>query len=523
MNQNLIFKLWLGLILIVAGFTRFYNLSDSLQFQGDQGRDAIIVSQIFTKLDPVFIGPVTSVGNMYLGPFYYYFMLPFLVLSYPNPIGPVYGVGILSILTSYLIYKWGKDMVGELAALFGASLYTLSATAMLYARFSWNPNLAPFVSLVVVYYVWKAITQSAKNWWVVGLGISILLQLHYVTLLAAVAAGIVWFWQVISGLLITKSNHQSLVIWFKKSRPLWQGTGLAIGIFLASLTPLFLFDWKHNWLNSKAFQALIFKDKTFESQIAIGPVARIGEILKETDGRSMHILAEINLGKQRPLNRTVVILTLLGLILAIIQAKKSNQKTGLIILSLFLGVGILGTAVYQHTVFDHYIAYLFPISALVSGVALAQLTKLNFLKLKLGWGLVLICLGYFLSYNLKILPIKSTGWTINQIKMTSQTILDRVKPGEKYNIVLISESHDLDGQNYRYFLTTNKAKAPVRLEDRDSSETLFIINEEKKTRDVTGLPMYEIVVFPNKTPSEVYQVPGGPEITVLRRYTQIQN
>jgi len=523
MNQKIFFKFWLGLILGLAVFTRFYNLSDSLQFQGDQGRDAIIVSQIFTKLDPVFIGPVTSVGNMYLGPFYYYFMLPFLALSYPSPIGPAYAVGLLSILTSYLIYKWGKDLAGELAGLFAASLYTLSATAALYARFSWNPNPAPLVSLIVVYYTWKAITQSAKNWWVVGLGVSIMLQLHYVTLLAAGAAGVIWLWQVLTQLIESRKKRESAKVWFKKTLPLWQGTSLAVGIFIASLTPLILFDWKHDWLNSKALQALVFKDKTFESQIAVGTTAKVFEILKETDGRSMHILAEINLGKNRELNRIVVVLTLLGLVLAIFQAKNYSKKTGLIILGVFLGVGILGTATYQHTVFDHYIAYLFPISALVSGVALSQLANLRVFKVRFGLILTLICLGWFLKYNLPILPIKSTGWTITQIQQTSQTILDRVKPGEKYNIVLISESRDLDGQNYRYFLTTNPQKSPVKIEDRDSVETLFVINEEKKVKDVTGLPMYEIVVFPNKKPTEIYQIPNGPEITVLRRYSQTQN
>ena len=74
-------RLFLLLILAVAIFLRFYNLKNTMMFQGDQGRDAMVVANIFKNLDPVFIGPVTSIGNMYLGPFYYYFMLPFLFLS----------------------------------------------------------------------------------------------------------------------------------------------------------------------------------------------------------------------------------------------------------------------------------------------------------------------------------------------------------------------------------------------------------------------------------------------------------
>src|SRR5690606_24275698 len=82
-------------IVVVGAGLRLYNLPHTAQFLGDQGRDALIVSRIFKEGDLVFIGPVTSVGNMYLGPLYYYFMLPFLWLSYPSPLGPAYGVAIL--------------------------------------------------------------------------------------------------------------------------------------------------------------------------------------------------------------------------------------------------------------------------------------------------------------------------------------------------------------------------------------------------------------------------------------------
>lgn len=66
------------LVLIIAGsWLRLYRLSSTIMFQGDQGRDALIVAKMFKDFDLAFVGPVTSIGNMYLGPFYYYFMLPF--------------------------------------------------------------------------------------------------------------------------------------------------------------------------------------------------------------------------------------------------------------------------------------------------------------------------------------------------------------------------------------------------------------------------------------------------------------
>ena len=91
-------------IMLIGGFLRLYRVPDTLMFLGDQGRDALIVARIFKEFDPVLIGPVTSVGNLYLGPLYYYFMLPFLWLSYPSPLGPVYAVAIFSTLNLFLLY-----------------------------------------------------------------------------------------------------------------------------------------------------------------------------------------------------------------------------------------------------------------------------------------------------------------------------------------------------------------------------------------------------------------------------------
>ncbi|MBP9700599.1 hypothetical protein KBD71_04945, partial [Candidatus Woesebacteria bacterium] len=53
--------------LALGTFLRFYRLRSTMQFLGDQGRDALIARGILMDRDPAFIGPVTSVGNMYLG------------------------------------------------------------------------------------------------------------------------------------------------------------------------------------------------------------------------------------------------------------------------------------------------------------------------------------------------------------------------------------------------------------------------------------------------------------------------
>src|SRR5690606_1860436 len=110
-------KTWifLVLILIVAAVVRYYNIHYTVIFQGDQGRDAEIVSRIFKHADLIAIGPTTSVGNLYLGPLYYYFVMPFLWLSYPSPFGPVYAMAAVGVAFVCLMFWWGRELLDERA------------------------------------------------------------------------------------------------------------------------------------------------------------------------------------------------------------------------------------------------------------------------------------------------------------------------------------------------------------------------------------------------------------------------
>lgn len=507
-------KAALVLILLAAIFLRFYNLEGSLQFQGDQGRDAMIVADIFRLKDPVFIGPVTSVGNMYLGPLYYYFMLPFLWMTYPSPMGPVYAVAALGAITVYLIYLLGKKLIGENGAIIASFFFALSSTVIQNTRFSWNPNPAPLVSLLMVYFTYLAWKKDYKNWIWVALCFSILIQLHYLILLTLPAAGLIWLTSLKDQWNKEKNNKKLKNIW-QKLKPLLVPSFIAIGVFLASLTPLVLFDIKHSGNNVTAFQNLLNSEDNFKYAPKVSLAQKITEVARENEGRGMHILFEIMIGKNRPLNKSLLYFTVIFLTgYLMVNKKKDKDLSKVTVVLTYLIVGIVGTALYEHTIFDHYIAYLFPLTALIYGLVLSKI-KPKFL----GVIAFIAFSAYFLPYNFKKLPIKTMGWTVNNIQMTSEEILKHIEPGEKYNIVLLSESRDIDGQNYRYFLTTGHTR-PVRKEERDGVETLIIINEEKNQENILASPIYEIVVFPNKEVDEFFSIPDGPEITILRRTTQ---
>lgn len=490
---------------ICAFLLRFWNLPSSFSFLGDQGRDALIVSDIFRKFDLVFIGPVTSVGNMYLGPLYYYFMLPFLFLSYPNPIGPVIVIALLGTLYVPLLFFLGKEMVGEKAALFAAFMATWNSTLVEYSRFSWNPNPAPIVSLIMIYAVFKAYKSSGKYWLFAIASLGVLVQLHYITLLACGGLGILWMYQLYS--FYSKKEYQKI-----QSVVLISVLGLLLVACL--YLPLLAFDFKHDWLNVRAFSSLLTSSENFVQSDRWVSFYRIVKIVKETHGRAMQMFFEVRIGQIRWLN-SFLLITLVAFFISVIRKKALKEyQLGIHILLTFATVGIIGLSTYQHTVFAHYILYLFPVTALLLGVFFAYIWS------KKWAGQAMVCLFFILFFVRTDVwrHLALPEWGVKDVEKVAKTISERVAQGEKYNIVLLSNSGDIDGQNYRYFLSTSDVP-PVEIEKRGEIETLFIINEDKVLKKVVDSPVYEIVVFPNKEPAEVYQTFNGkgPEVTVLRK------
>lgn len=495
---------------IVAGaFLYFFQVNQTLQFQGDQGRDALIVSRIFTQHDFVFIGPVTSVGNMYLGPLYYYFMLPFLWVTYPSPMGPVYAVGALALLVIPLLYLFVRKLFGPTAAAAAVILYTSSAVFVAHARFSWNPNPEPIVMLGMLFGSYKAwIEKDHRYWLLVSLCFSALLQLHYVTLITAVGALFLWMLSFKTELKKYQKKRKKIL-----SSGFMRSTVLAIGLFLVSLTPLLLFDLKHDFLNARSFTELITSSNSFNP--AHAAAEKQSSIIQMYDRTLQILYFELLDDIHIATATTFFLLEVLVVLIFFIQSDSHKEKQSLLLLLFYLVPTCFALGMYNRDVYAHYILFALLISVMLHGFVLAHAVRQHTHSITIV-PLVLFLSAYIIS-NAHSLPLTPPSWTVSDIWHLSNTIADRVTPGEAYNISVINNGGDNEGMNYRYFLTTTNTP-PLQKEEYDTAQTLFIINEMPfEVTNPTSSPLYEIVVFPNKIPAEVYTVGGDHQVVVLRR------
>ncbi|KKU22481.1 MAG: hypothetical protein UX34_C0028G0006 [Candidatus Woesebacteria bacterium GW2011_GWF1_46_13] len=133
----------LGVILLVATFLRLYRISEYMTFLGDEGRDVIIVRRLLVDFDPILIGPGTSIGNMYLGPLYYYLMAPALALAGLSPVGPAVQIALLGVATVFFVWYLARCPsfhLGNLEVLAGRQMEVVSGCRR-------GPRLHPSIPL----------------------------------------------------------------------------------------------------------------------------------------------------------------------------------------------------------------------------------------------------------------------------------------------------------------------------------------------------------------------------------------
>ncbi len=495
---------WILILLTIIGsWFRIYRLPETLQFLGDQGRDAIRVARMFKQGDLVFIGPVTSIGNMYLGPLYYYFMVPWLWLTYPSPLGPAYAVAILSIITIPLMYILGKEIVGKKAALIATICVTFSSVVITYSRFSWNPNPAPLFGLLFMWALHRAWKNHPRYWPLVAVFFSILIQLHYIALLSVFPALLVLFLQM-------KEYFQNK----KKLALLSKNIIFAISIGLVFLSPLIIFDVKHGGTNYLALQQLLGGENSITTFESTNFLSKLWTIAEETHGRSMQLLFDMYIGQQRTRNTIFLALTLLGVLWLLV--KKKHFSKGEVIVILFVLTAILGTSAYSHSLYDHYVLYVVPAVLLLFGLVGSFVWQRGYI----GRALVVLLLGGFIYQNLSQLSFKPTGTPLPLLAASAQVIADNIQPNEKYNIVLLSETKDYYGQNYRYFLDTIEGKTPLNPDHDNLNDVsaLVVINEEAVPIEaIDELPIFEIATFKDVNQKQIINLPSGSEAYIWRK------
>lgn len=480
--KKLIIRYSLFIILAVAAYLRLYRISEYMTFLGDEGRDVLVVKRMLVDHQWTLLGPTASVGGFFLGPIYYYFMLPFLWLWRLNPVGPAIMVALFGVATVYLIYRVSQEFFGPpVGGLMAASLYALSPLAIVYSRSSWNPNLVPFFSLFYIWSLYQIVKTNRWQWWFsAGVSLGIGLQLHYLFSFL-IFMGVVF-------LLVYKRKKEDVKRW-----------GLKFLGGVLGFSPFLLFEIRHGFPNMRTIFDFIFHGQ--ETGLAAEKLwIKLADIIFRLFGRLPLAFPSPEqfhrYDQQRWLLASwrwgIIVLLVSALVLLLWQVIKKRQSQSILLICWFVfGVGLF--SFYRRSVYDYYLGIMFALPFLL----VANLLSFLWQSKALRW-LAILLTGVLLLVNWWQRPIKSPG---NNLVLHAQRVADFILERDEdqpLNFALITANNS--DHAYRYFLETG-GNPPVVIQTYESdperesvTDQLWVVCEMDECRPL-GHPLWEIAGF----------------------------
>jgi len=450
------FKYVIGVFLI-GTFLRFYRLNAFITFLGDQGRDAIVIKRIlFFEHFPA-IGAPTSIGQVYLGPFYYYFIAPWLLLFNLNPLGLAFGVALISSVFILINYLLIKELFNEKIAFMSTVFLAFSKTIIEFSRFSWNPNLLPYFSFLLYYFFVKSLRDKKYMWsFLSGMFLSFSLQLHYLSLFFIPSIILLYCLE-----LIRKKGEIVKIL---------KNAGVLFISFIFFSVPLFIFDFRHNFLNLNNFIALSKTSSNISENVFI--------LFFKTFPVFNQYVFNVKL------NAILLYAILTILIFTLIYLFKKNWKLTCVLIFFLLTyfcLSLFGGPKYPHYFLELYIFYFILLSYFLYDIN----------NIKFGKIIIFIFLISFIFTNMQDYYIfKNIGsFQLEKAKKISRIIFNNI---DKTRYSITSLPMNYSDTTYRYFLEIWNKK-PIDKESFEKGQELFVICEDKC--DPLNSPQWDIAYF----------------------------
>ncbi|MGE5041832.1 MAG: ArnT family glycosyltransferase [Candidatus Levyibacteriota bacterium] len=525
------------LVLFLAAFMRFYRIGAYLTFLGDEGRDVLVAMHIL-RGDLTLLGPTASVGGFFLGPIYYYFMAPFLWLFNYNPVGPAVMVALVGIATVWLVYQITKDNFGYIPALIASLLYAISPLVITYSRSSWNPNVVPFFSLLMMYLLSHAVmNKSVPKLMLAGVLFGILLQLHYLSTFLGV---VVFFYLLATTFVQTKTqlSHRILTL-------LMRYVLFALGT-LVGWSPFLAFEVRHGFPNIRSILTFVFTSGDTGNNTKFMATAQ--DVFLRIFGRlllsfpkpeDMHFFSSNIISIWSLAAYLIGIGSLVYIIIKIVHSYRKKEKNMyfslLLVLWLMLTVFLFGF--YKKSIYDYYLGIVFPVPFILLASLLSPLLKKG--RIVVVSVLVLVAFGIWLNiyfrpitfpqdyigYNPSLFntlfsyPRTSTpNDQLKQVQDISEFVLAKTG-GKPYNFAVISSGGNSDFAYRFFFERVNKPPVTIQFPGADPerktiTDQLLIVCESVPCHPL-GYPLWEVAGFGQA------EIAGEWNVSVLKVYRLI--
>ncbi len=342
-------------ILLLGFFLRAQEtLSGNYLFLKDQGRDLLAVKSLVVDKKPTLIGPYTGLQAVFQGPLYYYLLAVPFMISDGNPQLVMWLMLAASMIAIPLIYIIGKNFFSQEAGLFAAFLLSVSPAAAAAATFIWSPFFALPLSLGVLYWYfsWK---RNGLRRDLVYLAVGMGLLFHFEIAFAFPFALVILFLLMLPG-----GRYRVKIL---SSHGL-----ILLGVIFVFLSPLLLFDVRHNFITSRSVLRLLTG-----SMQGLSGGEPYGKVM--LDHLAHFIIQSKSVFTTQTTPRDIFsFLLLIGSLSYGMFGKSPKIKNLIVMVPLMFAVYLL----YPFQIYDWYLVGLFPVYALLAGIFFAWLWMRSF-------------------------------------------------------------------------------------------------------------------------------------------------
>ena len=484
-------KLVILLIIFLAAILRFWNLGNLTTFGGDQGYDFAVVRKMLVTGKPTLlgpkIGPYNKIGNLYLGPAYYYLLAPSLYFFKYDPIGPAVLTTTLSLATIFLIYIVCSKFLSFKIATVASSTYAFSTFLINQSRAASNPHLIPFFASLLLLSLLEITNKKSKSliWPLIsGLSLGIMFQLHYLAIALILSS--------LTFLLISKKFKEALLV---------------ITSFILGILPQIIFELRHEF----------FVTNIFINQLKLGGnISNISRFKQNFLG-SVELLSSIILESRK------LVVVFIILIVAALLIKTNNKllKPILILLILNLLFGLMLTSIYSRDLGPHYFATIYPTACILIGIAFAQAYE-TFKNIFARMAIISLLL-YLLAVNLMSLDLnRQEGYTMPKglnlpgIKKASNIIAQDASQAQRFNIASTLDG-DSRARPYRYLVEVY-GKSAQDVEKYPESEVIYLISRDEEGA-VRRYTVWEVASFTPFDFASEWEIKNGIHLYKLIKST----
>lgn len=424
-------------IFFLAFFLRVYKLQSLFAFGHEQDLQAWIIKDILIDKHLRLIGQETSIHGVFIGPLYYYMLIPFYAIFKLNPLSGYIPITLISLITLLSVYFVTNNLYNKKTALIASLIYAVSPTIVFLDRWL-VPTQTTLLWTIWFYFVLvKSSRGNLKPLPILIILIGLIWHIHVAFIPLLILVPIAFY--------LSKNN-------FKKEIEKVNKKYLKISVvaFLLLLSPFVAFEMRHNFQQTKAIFNINKVASTEGVELREG-VFKV-EVIAEYMNRVIWQTLFPNVNPKYPMIWKIPATYFIFLLLIIvIYKKKLISKNELIIFLLWLLDVFAGQYFSKHLISDYYFNNLIILALIIFSLFASYLSSIKFLRFFIFVGLIIFAL-----YNIKNVVTKPNlvGEFIDKSAVTESIGLDVKK--HNYLCVGINYIGDIPVRyGYRFLIWKN--------------------------------------------------------------------